>query len=77
MPDARKVVEAKGGAEGLTRVSHDAQMVFLVGAPGSGKSALGRRVCAELGLRFVDLPLVTAARMQPSRNSCEPEAPMW
>jgi len=34
---------------------HDAAMVFLVGLPGSGKSALGRRVCAELGLRFVDL----------------------
>jgi hypothetical protein len=30
-------------------------MVFLVGPPGSGKSALGRRVCTELGLRFVDL----------------------
>jgi hypothetical protein len=30
-------------------------MVFLVGPPGSGKSALGRRVCAELGRRFVDL----------------------
>jgi len=34
---------------------HDAPMVFLVGTLGSGKSALGRRVCAELGLRFVDL----------------------
>ncbi len=30
-------------------------MVFLVGPPGSGKSVLGRRVCTELGLRFVDL----------------------
>lgn len=30
-------------------------MVFVVGPPGSGKSALGRRVCTELGLRFVDL----------------------
>jgi hypothetical protein len=30
-------------------------MVFLVGPPGSGKSALGRRVCDELALRFVDL----------------------
>jgi len=30
-------------------------MVFLVGPPGSGKSALGRRVCTELGLRFVNL----------------------
>jgi shikimate kinase len=30
-------------------------MVFLVGAPGSGKSTLGRRVCTELGPRFVDL----------------------
>jgi broad-specificity NMP kinase len=30
-------------------------MVFLAGPPGSGKSVLGRRVSAELGLRFVDL----------------------
>jgi len=29
--------------------------VFLVGPPGSGKSTLGRRVCVQLGLRFVDL----------------------
>ena len=57
MPDAHKLVEATGGAESRTRVSqpHDAPMVFLVGPPGSGKSTLGRRVCAELGLRFVDL----------------------
>lgn len=31
-------------------------MVFLVGPHGSGKSTLGRRVSAQLGLRFVDLP---------------------
>ena len=56
-PDAHRLVEATGGAEDRTRVSqpHDAPMVFLVGPPGSGKSALGRRVCAELGLRFADL----------------------
>ena len=32
-----------------------APMVFVVGPPGSGKSVLGQRVCAELELRFVDL----------------------
>ena len=57
MPDAQKLVEATGGARDRTRMSqpHDAPMVFLVGPPGSGKSALGRRVSAERGLRFVDL----------------------
>ena len=57
MPDAHKRVEGTGGAEGRTRVSqpHDAPMVFLLGPHGSGKSALGRRVCAELGLCFADL----------------------
>ena len=30
-------------------------MVFLAGPPGSCKSALGRQVSAELGLRFIDL----------------------
>jgi len=41
-------------------------MVFLVGPPGSGKSALGRRVCTELGVRSVDLVDVgsTAAALQ-------------
>ena len=33
----------------------DAPMVFLVGPPGSGKTALGRKACAALGLRFADL----------------------
>jgi len=57
MADAHKLVEATSGAQTQARVSqpHDAPMVFLVGPPGSGKSALGRRVCAELGLGFVDL----------------------
>lgn len=57
MPNAHKLFEATGGARDRTRVSqrHDAPMVFLVGPPGSGKSALGRRICTELGLRFVDL----------------------
>ncbi len=55
--DAHKLVEATRGAGRRTHGSqpHDAPMVFLVGPPGSGKSALGRRVCAELGLRFLDL----------------------
>lgn len=35
--------------------SSKSPMVFLVGPPGAGKSTLGRRVCAELGLRFFDL----------------------
>ncbi|MFV1968586.1 MAG: AAA family ATPase [Pirellulaceae bacterium] len=30
-------------------------MLFLAGPPGSGKTALGSRVCADLGLRFLDL----------------------
>lgn len=30
-------------------------IVFLVGPPGAGKSVLGKRVCNELGLRFLDL----------------------
>jgi hypothetical protein len=33
----------------------DASVIFLAGPPGAGKSILGQRVCAELGLRFVDL----------------------
>jgi hypothetical protein len=32
-----------------------AAIVFLAGPPGAGKSTLGRRVSADLGLRFVDL----------------------
>ena len=30
-------------------------MLFLAGPPGSGKTALGGRVCTDLGLRFLDL----------------------
>jgi len=54
---ARSPAGAAGAARDRTRGSqpHSAPMVFLVGPPGSGKSALGRRVCTELGLRFVDL----------------------
>ncbi len=57
MPKAHKRSEAVAGAQDQTPKSKPlaAPMVFLVGPPGSGKSALGRRVCTELGLRFVDL----------------------
>ena len=30
-------------------------MLFLAGPPGSGKTALGGRVCTDLGLRYLDL----------------------
>jgi len=30
-------------------------MVFLLGPPGAGKTALGSRACEELGLEFLDL----------------------
>jgi hypothetical protein len=30
-------------------------LIFLLGPPGSGKSALGRRACADLGIEFLDL----------------------
>jgi ATP-dependent Lon protease len=33
----------------------DTPLVFLVGPPGSGKTTLGSAVCAQLGLRFLDL----------------------
>lgn len=29
-------------------------IIFLLGPPGAGKSALGRRVCTELGIKFLD-----------------------
>ncbi len=54
-PDAHD--PAAGALSDQPRASRpqDDPMVFLVGPPGSGKSVLGRRVCTELGLRFVDL----------------------
>ncbi len=51
-PDAHTLAEAAGPS---VSQPHHAPLVFLVGPPGAGKSALGRRVCAELELRFVDL----------------------
>jgi hypothetical protein len=41
VPESHKLVDATGGAKTRTRVlqPHDAPMVFLVGPPGSGKSA--------------------------------------
>ena len=33
-------------------------VLFLAGPPGSGKTSLGGRVCANLGLRFLDLATV-------------------
>lgn len=33
-----------------------APVIFLLGPPGSGKTALGSAACERLGLRFVDLP---------------------
>ena len=30
-------------------------VIFLLGPPGAGKSALGRRACTELGIEFLDL----------------------
>jgi hypothetical protein len=57
MPNARGISRTAGGAQSHVDAAepHLAPMVFLVGPPGSGKSVFGRRVCAELGLRFVDL----------------------
>jgi hypothetical protein len=57
MPNARGLSRTAGGAQNHVDAAepHLAPMVFLVGPPGSGKSVFGRRVCAELGLRFVDL----------------------
>ena len=36
-------------------------IIFLLGPPGAGKSALGRRACKELGLKFLDLAAKPAA----------------
>ena len=41
-----------------------ATIIFLAGPPGSGKSSLGRRVCDELGLDFVDIPDGEGARVE-------------
>ena len=34
---------------------HSSPIIILLGPPGVGKSALGRRACSELGLEFLDL----------------------
>jgi SpoVK/Ycf46/Vps4 family AAA+-type ATPase len=49
MPGAHQLVEATSGAQDRTRVSQrrNAPMVFLIGPPGSGKSALGPAPAAE------------------------------
>jgi hypothetical protein len=36
-------------------------IIFLLGPPGAGKSALGSRACKELGIRFLDLAAKPAA----------------
>lgn len=44
-----------------------APLIFLAGPPGSGKTSLGRRVCQELGLRFLELsPDPAASKDGPS-----------
>ncbi len=55
--DARKPVTP-------TAMAQLASIIFLAGPPGSGKSSLGRMVCDNLGLDFVDVPDGEDARAQ-------------
>ena len=44
-----------GQCRAEARLMPSPPLLFLAGPHGSGKSALGARACAELGLRFLDL----------------------
>jgi len=49
-----KKEEVKGGQAGTLRARLGSRSIVLVGMPGSGKSAVGRRLAARLDLTFVD-----------------------
>jgi shikimate kinase len=49
-----KTGEVQGEAEQGIRASLGARSIVLVGLPGCGKSAIGRRLAPRLGLPFVD-----------------------
>lgn len=49
-----KKEEVQGEAERRIRAGLGTRSIVLVGLPGCGKSAIGRRLAPRLGLRFVD-----------------------
>jgi shikimate kinase len=49
-----KKEEVKAGQAGTLRARLGSRSIVLVGMPGSGKSAVGRRLAARLDLTFVD-----------------------